>query len=236
MNLIDKKENQIVFKANIEDSLANAIRRYLSQIPIVAIDEVEISKNDSPLYDETIAHRLGLIPIKMDKSFDKPVKIKLSSNSEGTVYSDELKGANFAFNKIPITSLSKGQEIELTGTTKIGVGNQHSKFSPGLMFYRNIVDITLDPNCPVEIANICPKKILKADNGKITVHNPEKCDMCEACSDFCKKKGKGSITLNPTNELLITLESFGQLLVGDIFKKSIDVLKKDLTEVSKNIK
>ena len=53
MEVIDKKENQITFKAEISDSLANSVRRYLNQIPVLAVDEVEIYKNDSPLYDET---------------------------------------------------------------------------------------------------------------------------------------------------------------------------------------
>jgi len=51
MKLIEKKKNQITFTAEIDESLANAVRRYLDQIPILAIDEVDISKNDSALYD-----------------------------------------------------------------------------------------------------------------------------------------------------------------------------------------
>ena len=53
MKIIDKKDNQITFSAEVDESLANAVRRYVDQIPILAIDEVEISKNDSPLYDES---------------------------------------------------------------------------------------------------------------------------------------------------------------------------------------
>jgi len=68
MKLINKKENKIMFTAEIEESLANAIRRYMNQIPVLAVEEVEISRNDSPLYDETIAHRIGLIPIKTDET------------------------------------------------------------------------------------------------------------------------------------------------------------------------
>ena len=46
MELIEKNPTQITFKAEIEDSLANAVRRYLNQVPIVAIDEVEIYKEN----------------------------------------------------------------------------------------------------------------------------------------------------------------------------------------------
>lgn len=235
MKIINKKDDQIVFTAEIEDSLANAIRRYFNHIPILAINEVEISKNDSPLYDETIAHRLGLIPLKMDKAFKEPVKIKLASK-DNFVYSKDLKGAKPAFETIPITSLKKGQELELTGTAISKTGSDHSKFSPGLIFYRNIVDVNIDKDCPKEVVGVCPKNILKSNNGKVTVTDSSKCDMCEACVDFCKKQGKNSITLKPTKELLVTIESFGQLPIKDIFKKSIDSLKKDLNEISKKVK
>ena len=59
--------------------------------------------------------------------------------------------------------------------------------------------------------------------------------MCESCKELCEKKGKNSIEIAPTKELMITLESFGQLNLGEIFKKSVDELKKDLAEFSKEI-
>ena len=51
---------------------------------------------------------------------------------------------------------------------------------------------------------------------------------------FFEIEGKKAET-TLTNELIITLESFGQLEVKDIFKKSIDVLKKDLNEILKRV-
>jgi len=147
MKMLNKKENQITFSAEIDESLANAIRRYVGQIPILAIDEVEISKNDSPLYDETIAHRLGLIPFKMDKAFDEKntEKITLAVKKEGTVYSGELKGKlKPVYDKIPITILKKGQELELIATAKAGKGNTHAKFFPGIIFYRNSVKVKIN--------------------------------------------------------------------------------------------
>ncbi len=238
MKLMGKKDNQIVFAAEIDESLANALRRYLNQVPTIAVDEVEISKNDSPLYDETIAHRIGLIPLKADKLVNEKttVKLRLSSKKEGIVYSGELTGGlKVVYDKIPITSLKKGQELEIVATAKVGKGDKHSKFSPGIMFYRNVADVKIDKDCPQEVINVCPQKILKPENGKIVVEDNYKCDMCEACVEVCEKKGKDSIKLIPTKELVITLESFGQLTIEEIFKKSIEVLKKDLAGVSKKI-
>ena len=43
----DKKQGKISFITDMSISLANAIRRSVLEIPIMAIDEVEIIKNDS---------------------------------------------------------------------------------------------------------------------------------------------------------------------------------------------
>ena len=57
--------------------------------------------------------------------------------------------------------------------------------------------------------------------------------MCDVCIELCEKIGKkDAISINPTNELIITVESFGQLDVKEIFKRSIEELKKDLKEIS----
>lgn len=238
MKLINKKENQITFSAEIDESLANAIRRYVDQIPILAIDEVEISKNDSPLYDETIAHRMGLIPLKMEKGVNEKTEEQLSlvSKKEGAVYSDEIKGkAKPVYDKIPITLLKKNQELEILATARVGKGSKHVKFSPGLMFYRNAVKIKIDKDCPKEVINACPLKILKLDNGKISIIDEDKCDMCEACVEYCKKNGKSGIELIPTEGVVISIESFGQISEEEIFKRAIEVLKEDLEEVAKKI-
>ena len=103
------------------------------------------------------------------------------------------------------------------------------------MFYRNVIDVKIDKDCPKEVIDACPQKILKFEKDKIIIKDNAKCDMCEACVDLCKKQGKDSIKLIPTKNLMITLESFGQLEVKEIFKKSIDILKKDLAELSKKV-
>jgi len=238
MEIINKKDNKLVFKAKIDDSLANAIRRCVGEIPTLAVDEVEISKNDSPLYDETISHRIGLVPIKFSKEINEKTgaKLKLSVKKEGKVYSGELKGnVDVVYDKIPITILTKDQELELIATVKFGKGDEHARFSPGLMFYREVAELTMDKEFKEEIQKICSTNEIKEKGDKIIViddKEKEICDICEGISERAKKKAE----TNYRDELIISLESFGQIDTKDIFKKSIAALKKDLTEVSKKIK
>lgn len=236
METINKKNNQLTFKVEMGESLANAIRRYVNQIPTIAIDEVEIHKNDSPLYDEIVAHRMGLIPFKMKKG--KGVhELKLKVKKQGYVYSESLEGdLKVVYEKIPITYLNEGQEIKINATTKIGTGKEHSKFIPGMITYRNFFKIKANNDCPKEIAELCPKNIFKVESDKISVQNEDACDFCEACTDYCKKNKKPEPTITQSNELLIKIESWGQISTEEIFKQSIELLKKDLAEVPKLLK
>ena len=103
------------------------------------------------------------------------------------------------------------------------------------MFYRNLVKVKIDKDCPKDVINSCPLKLLQSENGKISVIDENKCDMCESCIEYCKKHGKKGIEIVPTDELIITVESFGQIKEEEIFKKAIEALKKDLEEVSKKV-
>lgn len=232
MRLIEKGKDQIVFGANITETLANSIRRYINQIPILAIDELEISRNDSPLYDETVAHRSGLIPLKMEKSGEGK-KLKLSVKKEGPVYSEEIKGKpEVVYKKIPITTLDKGQELDFTATVKLGKGEDHGKFSPGLMFYRNATEILLDKEFLENIKSLLPEVEIKEKGNKILVVDDKKKEITDICEGLANRKRKQAEITNK-DELIITLESFGQIDAKDILKESIDALKKDLASVDK---
>lgn len=232
-------KNKISFNLELEESLANSLRRYINQVLVLAIDEVEISKNDSPLYDETVAHRMGLIPLRSSKAISEKTSgdMKLNSSKEGYVYSGEMKGDfEVVYDKMPITLLNKNQEFEIKAKVKSGRGVEHAKFSPGIMFYRDVFDVKVDKDCPEEVVKLCPKKVFSLDKGKVVVENSEKCDMCEVCTEYCKKHKNESIKIAPKSELVITVESFGQITPKEMFEKSIDALKKDLNELAKKFK
>ena len=79
MKLLNKEENKITFLIkDINASLANAVRRsIMEEVPVMAIEEVTFVKNTSALYDEIIAHRLGLTPLSTDI---KGYNLKLNSD------------------------------------------------------------------------------------------------------------------------------------------------------------
>lgn len=234
MKLIEKSKDQMTFEADIEDSVANAIRRYLSQVPVAAIDELEISKNDSPLYDETIAHRTGLIPLKKEKVSEKS-KLKLNISKEGTVYSGDIKGHPEIVHKgIPITTLAKGQELEFTANIRLGRGAEHAKFSPGLMFYRNSAEISLDKDLLRDVKEALPDAEIKEKGGKVVVMDDKKKEVTDICEQIARDKKKKAEVV-PKKELIITVESFGQMEPKEVFLESIDTLKKDLAAAAKAI-
>lgn len=231
MENISKSDLKYTFKAEIEDSLINSIRRYVGQIQIAAIDDVEISKNDSPLYDETLAHRLGLVPLK--QSSKKEGKLKLSSQTKGFVYSGSLKGDfDVVYTKMPITLLSEEQEIELVANIKMGKGQDHAKFSPGIMNYREVLEITADKELAEKLKNVIPNVEIKTKGDKIVIMDDKEKEISDICEGIAERYGK-KIETKPTGEMIIVLESFGQIDAKSIFAKAVEALKKDLDVVSK---
>lgn len=213
----NKKEGKISFVTDMSVSLANAIRRSLLEVPIMAIDEVEIAQNDSALFDEILAHRLGLVPIKTEKTI-KETKFKLKEVGPKRVYSTDLKPSVGTDYKLPITLLDNEQEIQLVAIARIGRGIEHIKYSPGLMYYRHNVDKDI-----VNFVNV-------DENGKVSYDEKE---LKEKCNEDQAEKIK---KLKEVNELLVCLESWGQLDVKKIFTEAIDILDKNLTELNKAVK
>ena len=49
---------------NADVSFANSLRRVIiSEVPTMSIDMVEVRENTSPLFDDFVVHRIGLVPL-----------------------------------------------------------------------------------------------------------------------------------------------------------------------------
>ena len=154
----DKEKGKLSFILKDSNPVyVNTLRRMMvDEVPTMAIEEVEFQKNNSILYDETIAHRLGLIPLKTDlKSYNLPDKCMCVGNGcfrcqlkmvlratkgSGVVYASEIKSKDPAvkpvYPEMPIVKLLKGQTLELEATAVLGRGREHMKWSPCHVWYK----------------------------------------------------------------------------------------------------
>jgi DNA-directed RNA polymerase subunit D len=175
IDILEKSKESIKFVIDgIKPSLANALRRIMiSEVPTMAIEWVDFKKNDSALYDELIAHRLGLIPLTYDrKAYKLPeecreasvkdsqcyAKLKLKKKGPCIVYSGDLESEDEnvkpVFDKIPIVELLEGQEIELIAYARLGYGREHIKWQGAVVGY------SIDENGKItfEIESCCGLK------------------------------------------------------------------------------
>ncbi len=235
MDKLIKTDEKTVFKTSMSVSLANAVRRSVNEIPTLAIDEVDIYKNDSALYDEILAHRLGLIPLKNQKTKEGEfVELKLASAAKGQhkeVLAKEL-GKDVVHENTLIVILDKDQEIELVAKARQGKGIEHSKFSPGIIYYRqfNKLAIGKEAETNQELAKIYPEAF-SFEAGRLKIKNEWALDVdIEGLDEF-----KG-IKATPTEEQIVIVESWGQTSSSDVFLDAIKALNKNLDEVVKELK
>ncbi len=231
MEIIENNKEKLVLRIDSNEQLANAIRRSVSEVKTLAIDTVEIFKNDSALYDEILAHRLGLIPLKTEKSMSDKTKVdfKLTKTGPCTVYSGDLKGSSEVIHeKIPITILNEGHKLELVATAILGRGIEHAKHIPGLCYYRHVLEVKSSPQTD---------KIVEKSKGLI---KPQKkgskwvCDLNDAEINQIESIDKESI--EDSNELIFIIESYGNLAAKDILVQAIESLEDNLDEFSKEMK
>lgn len=236
METIIKTPEEISFITDMDVSLANAIRKSVGEIPILAIVEADIYKNDSALYDEIIAHRLGLISLKNQKmKADQNVEMKLKGKGKGEdgtmILAGELDG-EVVYPETPLVLLGDGQEIELVARAKVGKGIDHAKFMPGMAFYKHLpkIKISGDGERQTELAEVYPK-VFEMFGEKIKVKNAAACDLDQ--EDMEEYPG---INIEFDDNLVFTIESWGQIKAEEIFTEACKALKGNLSEVSKAIK
>lgn len=230
IKIISKTPEKIEFIADADISLANALRRSVYEIPVLAVDEVDLYRNDSALYDEIVAHRIGLIPLKNQKLKEgETVEMKLSVEGREVLSSD--LGKEVVYPDMPIVLLNADQGVEVVAKAKVGKGKDHAKFIPGLVYYRYLtkVSISKDGEKHKELAELYPA-IFEFD-GKLKIKNEYQCDLDE--SDVTDFKG---ISIEQTDQLVFTIESWGQMKADEIFNETIKALQKNLTEFSKELK
>ena len=159
VNKINEENGVITLQVTgVDSSFVNAIRRVIMQdVLCMAIEDVSIYENDSVMFDELLAHRLGLLPIKSDaKGFKRGDSIKMVLDKEGpcTVYSKDIKSTDpkieVADNKIPLVKLGKGQKLKMEMKAVMLSGREHVKWQPGVVSFnedgKGGYEFSVEPN------------------------------------------------------------------------------------------
>jgi len=253
IEVIDKNGSFKVLMKNVPVEIANSIRRIiLSEVRTLAIHDVFIFKNNSVLNDDTLAHRLGLIPLKTSR---KKVKELLDSVDETdyvtivlnvsardkfiTVYSKHLKSKDKEVkpvsNDIVIAKLSPGQAIEAELWARVGSGSEHAKWSPvSVAVVRGLPKISLSKDIPADIAknlvDICPKNVFILEDDKVKISDPLKCTLCMLCEKEYPEYVK--VKIDESSSLLY-IEPIGHLPIKDIFEDAFEILMKKLYDFVK---
>jgi len=215
----------------------NALRRTaMNSVPTIAIENIAIYRNDSVLFDEYIASRLGSLPLKLKRPVKKGEKIKLILNTKGpkTVYGKDIDSKNpdvEVINKeTPIVKLKEGQALKLEMEAIVSTGKDHTKWQPGIIAYNEVPEIknlVEKPKNAQKIVNSCPKKALELRAGKVVLKNPYDCTLCGYCEDM----SNGQIELSTSQSaFVIRVESMGQKKPREILSEASEIIKEKATE------
>jgi len=251
VRILEKSDTKLKFIVEgINPSLANALRRtMIADVPVMAIDEVVILENTSVLPDEILAHRLGLIPLRVDletyqdvflieeeeKATSLQVRLMLdieAADGPMTVYSGHLKSEDPhvvpAHHNIPLVKLERGQKVVLEAFARFGKGKEHAKWQPvSACAYKYMPVITiLEDRCDLCEAciNECPKKVLDVSEGKLVVKDVLKCTTCRICEQVCPKEAI-KVSWDDTT-FIFNIETIGSLPPEEVVKKAVDIIIK----------
>lgn len=256
---------------DVDPNFANALRRTLvTTVPKMAIEDVEFhlgpirgeegeeSESVTPLFDEVIAHRLGMIPIPTDLelfTYRNECKdcagegcpnctIMYSLNKKGPcmVYSGDLEPVGDSTlkvvdEKIPIVKLGSGQAMLVYATAILGTGKDHAKWQVaqgvGYKFFPVIeVDCDTCDFCGT-CAEACPRGVFTVKKKSVEVKSPLSCNFCMTCVEECPKK---CISVEgDRTKIHFHLETDGSLKAIDALRFALDSLAEKFESLGKKV-
>lgn len=258
LEVIEKNEQKLIFIIeNISIEMANAIRRIiLTEIPVFAIEEVIILKNDSPLYDEIVAHRLGMIPLKTSlENYNLPrdcdcggfgcplcqvsltCEVNNDTNKNLVVYSGDLNSNDPnivpTHDKIPILKIDKDSKIIIECYAILGLAKDHVKFSAvSNCFYRYypiIKILSCPPKLFEDVSKMCPVNLYELANNKLELKEDywKTCTLCRACERA--SDGKIKVTTQK-GKYIFFIETDGVLPFEVLIKKTFELFNEKIDE------
>lgn len=253
-----KTKKAVLKIEDIRPYFVNSLRRImLSELPKLAVDDVVIYDNTSALFDEIIAHRLGLVPIPTDLSLltfrdqcvckgkgcpNCTVRYTLSKEGEGIVYSGDLQPAEKSWaiteDKIPIVELYGDQRLILEVEAVLGRGRDHAKWqaihAPGYRMETTIEFDKKSANDVKEFVNKLPKDLVEIKGNKLGLKDTAKLPILESYID---KENVDFLTIKrDPAKVTFSFETDGSFSAKDAILESVKILEKKYSELGKLLK
>ena len=242
-----QNDNEMVFIIrDAEVPFVNAIRRCaMVNVPKIAIEDVNIIRNDSAMFNEVLAHRLGLTPLvsnfddidglllpEDDGWYDKQgIEFELDEIGPKVVYSKDLISSDSTikpvYDTIPLVKLKEGEELNIEAVAKVGYGKEHAKWMPTTVCaYKQYPEITFNDDLEIDYdcAQACPRGVLKSDrrSKKIKILDIENCAMCKSC---VRASTNGYINVGyRENDFIFRIETDGAMPPKEVLLKACEVL------------
>ncbi len=246
----------------VDIAFANALRRtMIMDVPSMVIDDIFVFENSSAIIDESLAHRIGFVPLKTDlENYVLPsdcdceselgcekcrVVLTLDVETETdtrTVYSGDFISENPAVipasPTIPLTKIAPGQAVRLEAYARLGTGREHSKWQPvSESIYQNLAEITIHDTCTncAECVKACPRDVFKMESGELKIVDINQCILCRECERVCPVE-PSAVTVDFVEDTFIfSVESAGGLPPEKIVTEAVKVLSSKLTKFAEKI-
>ncbi|MBI4014583.1 MAG: DNA-directed RNA polymerase subunit D, partial [Candidatus Aenigmarchaeota archaeon] len=200
VKILEKSPDKMKFVISDADrGIANALRRTLmSGVPILAITDVYVEANNSGLFDEAVAHRLGLIPLTFDPSMFTlqsackcagegcsrcQVSFILDREGPAAVKAGDMKSTEesvrAADGGIPITELLENHRIKLEATAHLGFGRDNMRHQGAIAGYQNPV--------VVKGPKFCDAHTLEKRSGAVVMAPEDRCAECVKSMESAEK-------------------------------------------------
>ncbi|MGM5480793.1 MAG: DNA-directed RNA polymerase subunit D [Nanobdellota archaeon] len=247
-----KSDEKLTFTLNgVTSAYANTLRRLMiGEVPTMAIEDVTFNKNDSILYDEILAHRLGLVVLTTDlDSYNMTsvckckgagcaqcqLKVTLSVEGPKAVYAKDLKSADPKVKPVyPDTLLVKlreGQKLEFEAIATLGTGKEHSKWNPALVWYYHEPTIKVNNKHKdfQKFKDKYPPQVFNS-KGEIEVERISTPQLIDAVADV--NNDIVNVKLNK-DAFVFTVESFGAMPAQEIVARALKVFDNHIKEFEK---
>jgi len=212
--LDNKYDDLLIFSiSDIDCSIANGLRRIMiSDIPIIAIDYVEIIENTSCLLDEFIVHRLGLIPLLSDKADNYNFREQCDCISGCNKCSIKmiLNKKNNTNETISVYSSDIISDDSNVSPVSYSLNNSLNDTNSSFTNSNGILLLKLAPNQTINLISYACKSIGKE-------HSKYSC-VCPVSYSLNEEK----------NEYIFTVETNRSLKAIDVVKKAFDIFYKKL--------